>query len=252
VNARRIFGRPWAEIPLPLRLNLGLAVLAVPISVAHLLASDRPLLALGAPFGLVFTALLLRGWRWLWVLFVFGAIAGLVLPPYHYDLDPWWGYIHASDIVDLVLLLWPSTRRFVWSKRPEAIEPAPGNAGDGVELADSERPDGWYLDPVNPMRMRYWHGETGAWLGGAKTPRKTAQEAGIGSTAALVPGPKQTSRDLTGYTDADRPRGWYVDPEDPGRMLHWTGEETGWLGPAKTPRKVRRAWEAERGDLDAD
>lgn len=48
------------------------------------------------------------------------------------------------------------------------------------------------------------------------------------------------------YTDEERPKGWYVDPSDPQRMCHWGGPELPeWNGEAKTPRKIKRAWESE-------
>jgi hypothetical protein len=52
------------------------------------------------------------------------------------------------------------------------------------------------------------------------------------------------------YTDADRPNGWYIDPESPVRMRYWgAGESPGWSGATtKTPRKIRRAWESMEGD----
>lgn len=47
------------------------------------------------------------------------------------------------------------------------------------------------------------------------------------------------------YTDRDRPPGWYVDPQAPNRMRYWVhGDEPGWAKrTAKTPGKVRRAWD---------
>jgi hypothetical protein len=51
------------------------------------------------------------------------------------------------------------------------------------------------------------------------------------------------------YSDLGRPKGWYIDPDDPGRMRYWTaGDSPGWEGTTRTPRKIRRAWETE--DLD--
>lgn len=60
-------------------------------------------------------------------------------------------------------------------------------------------------------------------------------EAGEGS---VDPGP-ETSWNPRRYSDADRPKGWYVHPESPGQMQYWGGEDAGWLGTTKTPRKVR-------------
>jgi hypothetical protein len=49
----------------------------------------------------------------------------------------------------------------------------------------------------------------------------------------------QTSWDPSRYSDADRPRGWYVHPGVPGQMQYWGGEDAGWQGTTKTPRKIR-------------
>jgi hypothetical protein len=52
--------------------------------------------------------------------------------------------------------------------------------------------------------------------------------------------------DPLAYPDADRPKGWYIDPSDTGRMTHWGGPELPeWNGETRTPRKIKRAWEAE-------
>jgi hypothetical protein len=46
-------------------------------------------------------------------------------------------------------------------------------------------------------------------------------------------------------TDEIRPRGWYIDPDDPSRMRFWdaAGDPPGWKGTTRTPGKLRRAWE---------
>jgi len=52
--------------------------------------------------------------------------------------------------------------------------------------------------------------------------------------------------DPMAYSDATRPKGWYVNPADPKKMNHWGGPELPeWNGTARTPRKIRRAWESE-------
>lgn len=54
------------------------------------------------------------------------------------------------------------------------------------------------------------------------------------------------SWDPMAYSDAARPKGWYVNPSDPKKMSHWGGPELPeWNGTARTPRKIRRAWETE-------
>jgi hypothetical protein len=64
---------------------------------------------------------------------------------------------------------------------------------------------------------------------------------------AGVPRPSMDPRD---YSDLDRPKGWYVDPEWPKRMRHWGGSDSPiWSGTTRTPRKIRQAW--GEGDEDA-
>lgn len=60
-------------------------------------------------------------------------------------------------------------------------------------------------------------------------------------------GAQRTAFDPRSYTDVDRPKGWYVDPASPTRMKHWGGsEQPGWTGSTRTPRKIKRAWQAEK------
>jgi hypothetical protein len=117
VSAQRIFGRPWEEIPTPLRYFMLLAVVQTPIGMAHVLTGEHPALAPLSLVGLVLAALLLRGWRWLWVVFVFTSVLSFALPPYHWG-DAWSIYGHASTVIALVLLLWPSTYRYFWGRSP--------------------------------------------------------------------------------------------------------------------------------------
>lgn len=52
--------------------------------------------------------------------------------------------------------------------------------------------------------------------------------------------------DPMAYSDEARPKGWYINPSDPKRMSHWGGPELPeWNGTARTPRKIKRAWESE-------
>jgi hypothetical protein len=48
-----------------------------------------------------------------------------------------------------------------------------------------------------------------------------------------------------GYADADRPRGWYIDPEKPSRMRYWAaGDRPVWSErTAKTPGQTLVEWE---------
>ncbi len=59
-------------------------------------------------------------------------------------------------------------------------------------------------------------------------------------------GAQRTAFDPRTYTDVGRPKGWYVDPASPTRMKHWGGSERPeWTGSTRTPRKIKRAWQAE-------
>jgi hypothetical protein len=52
------------------------------------------------------------------------------------------------------------------------------------------------------------------------------------------------SPDPRSYTDQTRPKGWYIDPSSPGRMVYWGATDPpDWGAGTRTPRKVRRAWE---------
>jgi hypothetical protein len=57
---------------------------------------------------------------------------------------------------------------------------------------------------------------------------------------------QRTAFDPRTYSDDDRPKGWYVDPASPTRMKHWGGaEQPEWTGTTRTPRKIKREWQAE-------
>ncbi len=54
------------------------------------------------------------------------------------------------------------------------------------------------------------------------------------------------SLDPREYSDQDRPKGWYIDPDSPGRMRYWSaGDPPGWGGTTRTPRRIRRDWQAQ-------
>jgi hypothetical protein len=67
---------------------------------------------------------------------------------------------------------------------------------------------------------------------------------------SLSEAPSGTGDPLTpdGYTDADRPRGWYIDPEKPRWMRYWAaGDEPVWSRRrTKTPRQTLVEWEKIR------
>lgn len=53
------------------------------------------------------------------------------------------------------------------------------------------------------------------------------------------------SLDPRTYSDQTRPSGWYVNPDSPGRMHYWEGGDSpGWKGSTRTPRAIRRSWQA--------
>jgi hypothetical protein len=52
------------------------------------------------------------------------------------------------------------------------------------------------------------------------------------------------SLDPRSYSDQTRPKGWYIDPNSPGRMVYWgAGDPPDWGANTRTPRRVRRTWE---------
>jgi hypothetical protein len=47
------------------------------------------------------------------------------------------------------------------------------------------------------------------------------------------------------YSDEERPKGWYINPKSPGQMSYWgAGDPPGWGATTRTPRKIRKSWEA--------
>lgn len=79
----------------------------------------------------------------------------------------------------------------------------------------------------------------------------TAAQLGPALAAPAGDDPRRIGHDWDpgGYSDQDRPKGWYIDPESPDRMRYWgTGDPPGWEGTTRTPRKVRRKWQKELTD----
>jgi hypothetical protein len=113
-----------------------------------------------------------RGSRVAWsFVTVSGAIGLLSLPLF---VASWWSIV--LNVVTLVCLLAPSSRRFVWRRHSaEASRPAGPTTWDADRYPDSDRPAGWYVDPHFPGRMRYWGAGGARWSGTAKTPRKIRQ-----------------------------------------------------------------------------
>lgn len=48
---------------------------------------------------------------------------------------------------------------------------------DPRKYSDQDRPQGWFVDPDSPRRMRYWGAETPpSWTGSMRTPRRVGRE----------------------------------------------------------------------------
>ncbi len=71
--------------------------------------------------------------------------------------------------------------------------------------------------------------------------REPARVSTVGPKPPRVPGDPLTP---DGYTDENRPRGWYVDLEDPTRMRYWLADGAGvWSKrTAKTPKATLAEW----------
>lgn len=72
-------------------------------------------------------------------------------------------------------------------------------------------------------------------------PKVPASAASTGTGDPLTP---------DGYTDANRPPGWYIDPDRPGRMRYWAADNNPvWSQrTAKTPRQTFKEWQALNED----
>lgn len=113
------------------------------------------------------------------------------------------------------------------------------------------RSAGWYIDPSQPTRMRYWAGDGSGWSERTtKTPEATLHEWREQNWSEPAP-PAMATTEHTGhfldpdiYPDEDRPPGWYLDPDKPWRMRYWrTGARQGWSKETtKTPEKAQSEW----------
>jgi hypothetical protein len=126
-------------------------------------------------------------------------------------------------------------------------EPAAASSAP-VAAAVEGRTPGWYIDPAQPTRMRYWSAD-GKWNEHtAKTPKPMLREWQE-RPAAEQPAPATSMDEDTGhsldpgvYTDAGRPPGWYVDPDKPWRMRYWRTDR-GWSKETtKTPKQALSEW----------
>lgn len=206
------------------------------------------LLPAGLLLGLVVNYFLLRGNRFFWwfsLVAVVGYIPTVVT-------DGTWPWQIPLTLIEVALLVVSPSRHYVFS--PKESPPPGAKPRDPMSESDETRPSGWYFDPEDVSRMRYWNDEAGAWQGRTKTPRKMrkAQVASIpaGRAAAVrSSAPRDISEwDPARHTDPDRPAGWYFTPGDLGRMRYWDSEAGAWQGNARVPGRIRRR--AERAAVD--
>lgn len=140
---------------------------------------------------------------------------------------------------------------FDLKSRARAVATAPAEPVATATAVDDRVP-GWYIDPSNPRRMRYWaaDGKPGWSKRTARTPKTMLREwqhqhAGEAiSTATATEAITAHSLDPSVHTDEDRPPGWYVDPDRPWLMRYWhAGEHRTWSKEtAKTPEKAQAEW----------
>jgi hypothetical protein len=240
--------RKWGlgEVPATLWAYAALS-LGNSLVITGLEVSEHPWWLALISVGLGLSYLLLRRFRAIWWLLVIASAADLVTAAF--SSLPWWRIL--LDVVYLALLVAGPSRHYVFATRKgRGSAGSTQNTSDPGTAPDSDRPAGWYVDAVNPRRMRYWNPELGEWQGRTKTPRRIRNEpnrgvATVGGSAEASGLPQETW-DADRDADADRPRGWYIDTEFPERMRYWAGAESGWTGRARTPAKIRKAWEESR------
>jgi len=126
---------------------------------------------------LVFGFFLLRGSRVIWWLLV---VLGLGSVPFYFTGDNLWQA--PFTVIELGLLLLPASRRYVFKPKPrrakhaaalDSSERRPQTSWDPDAHDDASRPPGWYFDPHNLSRMRYWDSDLGGWQ--SKTTRAPRQ-----------------------------------------------------------------------------
>lgn len=82
---------------------------------------------------------------------------------------------------------------------------------------------------------------------------RSRREAALAPALPGGPSGAGHSLDPRQYSDEDRPKGWYVNPQAPGHMSYWgAGDPPDWGATARTPRKVRRDWEAKANGQTGD
>lgn len=116
-------------------------------------------LPIGLALAVFFAFFLLRGAKWMWWLLLLIQLSAVPLAITGF---PWWQTPVA--IVQLGLLLVPQSRRHVFPPKPPfAQQPKPPDTWDAADHPDDARPRGWYFDPHDPSRMRYWDHALGGW-----------------------------------------------------------------------------------------
>jgi hypothetical protein len=64
-------------------------------------------------------------------------------------------------------------------RQSDALDPdsasQPNQVRDPRAYPDQDRPAGWYVDPSDPVKMRYWRGGSLGWVGTTRTPREIRQ-----------------------------------------------------------------------------
>jgi hypothetical protein len=131
------------------------------------------------------------------------------------------------------------------ARRSIAVEPA------AEAYVDEGRAAGWYVDPAQPTRMRYWAADGSGWSKRTTgTPRPILQEWQE-QHATAPPAPAVSPDEHTGhsldpdvYTDEGRPPGWYVDPNQPSVMRYWrAAKPRGWSEETTpTPEGAQDGW----------
>lgn len=133
-------------------------------------------------------------------------------------------------------------------KARQAIEP---EEPDWTVPTEEGRAAGWYVDPSQPTRMRYWAADGSGWSKRTTGTPKTTLHEWREQHASSPPVPAIPTDEHTGhsldpgvYTDESRPAGWYVDPNQPAVMRYWhAGEHRQWSKTtAKTPKNAQAEW----------
>ena len=155
------------KAPWTLWAEAGLGFVGLAIAVVAGADTAWPLLVYFAVFLIVINYFLLRGNRIVWWFLVLAGGAGLAV---QVVMAAAWHQFPLA-VASLGLLLAPPSWRYVrpWRKRRartrarDLPEGPPQISCDPDDQDDASRPAGWYFDPSDPRRMRYWHPGLGGW-----------------------------------------------------------------------------------------